>query len=395
MAEFKYVGKSLENKTVKGKIEAKDEGEAYANLKARGTFVYKITEVPKKKARNFRLKSVELADFSRQVGSMLGAGIVITKAIDILKDRAASVKIKNLYNNLYASITAGNTLSAAMEECGNAFPGLIINMFRAGEISGGLDKSALKMADFYDKEHKVNSKIKGAMVYPVILLILTILVTVLLFTFVMPKILGLFEGMRLPLITRVVLAISNAFTNYWYIILAGAITLITLTIKLIKNPKVAIKIDKMLIRIPKVKHLLIIIYTARFARTLSTLYSSGINMLEAVATSSKIIGNRFVAKQFEDVILKIKDGNLLSLSMENVKGIDKKLISSIYIGEETGKMDSMLLFLADSYDYEAEMSTAKLLTYIEPVMIIIMALIVGTIMAAVLLPVIGMYDIVG
>ncbi|MDD4689957.1 MAG: type II secretion system F family protein [Eubacteriales bacterium] len=395
MTEFKYIGKNPQNKTEKGKIKARSKTDAFDSLKEQGIYSYRIEEVIERTHSLPKLKDKELAEFSRQIGSMLNAGVSITKAVTILKEHSNSDRLEVIYEKLLQMISEGNTLSYAMEECKRTFPLLMINMYRAGEISGGLDQSALKMADYYDKENKLNTKIKGAMTYPIILLCLTIMVTVILFTFVLPRFFVMFENMQLPLLTRIVLGISKAFTNYWYLLLGAVCLIIALIPYLAKQPKLMIKIHKMLLKTPKFGPLLTIIYTSRFARTLSSLYSSGVSIIDAVIISAKIIGNDYMLTQFDDVVEKIKDGNLLSESMKSVTGIDKKLISAIYIGEETGKLDDMLISMANNYDYEAEAATTKMLTFLEPIMIIIMALIVGTIMAAVMLPMLSIYSSIG
>ncbi len=395
MAEFKYSGKDLHNKIVKGKIEGKSMYDVFYALKERGIYSYQLDEIAQQGDRSLKLKLPELVDFCRQVGTMLSAGIPITRAVLILMERADSNTVKSVYEKLYDVITVGNTLSSAMEECKNTFPPLMINMFKAGEVSGHLDRSAIKMADYYEKENKLNSKIKGAMVYPIILGILTVAVTILLFTFVIPNFVSLFKDKEVPAITAVILGISSALTNYWYVFVVVVVALVFGIGYILRIPDVALKIDEIKLKVPKIGNLLKIVYTARFARTLSSLYSSGINMIDAVVISAKIIGNRFVEKQFGEAIQKIRDGNLLSISIEGVLGIDKKLISSIYIGEETGKLDDILLSMADNYDFEADAATSQLITFIEPVMIVVMALIVGTVMMGVMMPIMTMYKSAG
>lgn len=395
MAEFKYSGKDLHNKIVKGKIEGKSMYDVFYALKERGIYSYQLDEIAQQGDRSLKLKLPELVDFCRQVGTMLSAGIPITRAVLILMERADSNTVKSVYEKLYDVITVGNTLSSAMEECKNTFPPLMINMFKAGEVSGHLDRSAIKMADYYEKENKLNSKIKGAMVYPIILGILTVAVTILLFTFVIPNFVSLFKDKEVPAITAVILGISSALTNYWYVFIVVVVALVFGIGYILRIPDVALKIDEIKLKVPKIGNLLKIVYTARFARTLSSLYSSGINMIDAVVISAKIIGNRFVEKQFGEAIQKIRDGNLLSISIEGVLGIDKKLISSIYIGEETGKLDDILLSMADNYDFEADAATSQLITFIEPVMIVVMALIVGTVMMGVMMPIMTMYKSAG
>ena len=394
MGEFKYKAKNLDNKTIKGRLEAKNKDELFGRLKAQGYVAFSITEVVQEEVRPVRLKSLELAEFSRNVGTMLGSGISIIKTISIMMEQAATKNQKLAYQQLYEIINEGNTLSYAMQKLENTFPELMINMYRSGEVSGGLEKSAMKMAEYYEKDHRLNGKIKMSMAYPLVLLGLTIGVVLLMYLVILPNFFTLFDNFKieLPLITKIVLGMSKAVSSYWYLLLIGVVILAAGVRKAAAIPKVAVAIDEFKLKIPKIGKLLRIIYTARFARTLSALYSRGVNMMDSVAISAKIIGNKYVAGQFADVVSRIKDGNQLSASLKDVIGIDTRLASSVSIGEETGRLDDMLNSMADSYDYDAEVAVAKLLTYIEPLMIIIMAGVVGVTILSILLPMFQIYS---
>ncbi len=392
MPEYKYIGKTLDNKTIKGKIIGNNQKEAFETLKGKEIYAYQIKEIEIISFKKTRLKAKSLADFSRQLGTMLSAGVPITKSLKILLSHAENPKQKKIFEKLYNTINKGNSLSLAMEECKGTFPELMINMFKAGETTGSVDKAALKMADYYEKEHKLNSKLKGAMIYPVILLGVTIAVTLMLFTFVVPRFVGLLGEGKIPLITRILLAISSFITGYWYLIIAFVILLIVSIIYTLRIPKVKLRVDYLKLKMPVIGKLLAIIYTARFARTLSSLYGSGVNMMEAVKGSSNTIGNHYLVKRFEEVNVKVREGNSLSSSIENILGIEKKLSATIYIGEETGRLDQLLDSIATNYDFEADAATTRLLSLIEPAMIILMTLIVGSILLGVMLPMMTSYN---
>ena len=397
MADFFYNAKDLNNKIVEDTIEAKNENELMKNLRSQNLFLLSYKQINKKtqSATSYKLKSIELADFARQISSMVSSGITIARALQIIKNRDIKPKLKNVYEQLHQSIQNGNVLSDAMRECKNSFPLLMINMFAAGEASGKLDKTAMKMALYYEKEHRLNSKIKSAMAYPMILLILTICVVIIIFTFVLPSFFDLFVDIDLPLITKFVLFISNSITSYWHYIIISLIVLTIALLKIIKIPTVAFVIDKFKLRIPKIGRLLKTIYTARFARTLSSLYTSGISMINAVELSANVIGNRYVTAQFDQVIQMIKNGEFISTSIEIIDGFDPKLKTIMYIGEESGKLDEMLTSISDNLEYESEMATNRLVTYIEPIMIVFMAVIIGTIILSVILPIIDLYQSIG
>lgn len=391
MPEFKYTGKTLDNKSIKGKIQGKNHEEAFAILKEKEIYAYELEEIKKTTFKKVRMKSNDLADFCRQMGTMLSAGIPITKTLHILLSQADKPKQKAIYEKLYLTINKGNSLSSAMENCHGTFPELMINMFKAGEATGSIDKAAMKMADYYEKENKLNTKLKGAMIYPIILMTLTVAVTLMLFTFVVPSFVGLLGEGHIPLVTRILLGISKFITGYWYLIIAAVLLIITGMIFLFRIPEVILKVDKMKLKLPVIGKLLSIIYTARFARTLSSLYSSGVNMMEAVKGSSKTIGNKYLVKEFEDVNVKVKEGHSLSSSIEKIKGIERKLGSAIYIGEETGRLEQMLDSMAANYDFEADAASTRLISLVEPAMIILMTLIVGSVLLGVMLPMMTSY----
>ena len=398
MPNYSYVAKTLDNKKVTGTLEAVSPEALAQRLRVENKFVVKYKSLEKvQSVKRVKLKPMELADFSRQMANMLASGITIVKALGIMMTREVTPRMLIVYERLYKSISVGNTLSLAMTEpeSKGTFPDYMINIIRAGEANGKLEDSAIKLAVYYEKEHKLNAKVKGAMVYPMILLGLTFAVVLLIFTVIMPSFFDLFADMELPLITQIVMAMSGALINYWYIFVVGVIILVISVSFLLKQEKVIGFIDKYKLNAPKIGKLMRIIYTARFSRTLSSLYSSGLSMINALNIGASVIGNKYIADQFDSVVKNIRNGTSLSTAIGEVEGFDSKLVSTIYIGEETGRLDNMLESVADAFDYEAEMATSMLVTFIEPVMIIFMAVIVGSIMLAVMMPIIGMYNNVG
>ncbi len=394
MPVYKYTAKNLQSQRIKGTMEAASPETLRRTLRQNNEFALKINEVHEHH-KVYKLKPMELSDFSRQIASMLGSGITMIRAIKIMEERDIKPAIKKVYGLLYQEIQRGNTLSYAMELTDGSFPELLINMYKSGEASGQMEGTARKMADHYEKEHKLRGKIKSAMTYPMILFFITVAVVVLIFTLILPQFFTLFEGIELPAITRLMISISNSMTTYWYIYIIGLLIVIVLSGFLVTIPQVKKALDQFKLKIPKIGKLLKIIYTARFARTLSSLYSSGLAMINALTISGATIGNSYLQSQFSEAIEQVRNGEPLSASIQTIDGFDAKLVATIYIGEESGNLDSMLESVADSFDYEAEMATARLVTFIEPVMIIIMAVIVGGIMLSVMLPIMTLYQNIG
>ncbi len=397
MPNYSYRGVDEKQKKVKGKIAAITEQEAYKALKEKNIIALELNEIAGVKATSMhKLNAKELSEFSRQIGTMQAAGISVIKAIQIMKDKGSNKKVLKVYEYLYDSINRGNTLSQSMIQCEECFPKLMINMYSAGEMSGRLDETAIKMAKYYESENKVNTKIRNAMAYPTALAAVTVAVVLILFTFVLPVFFEMYEssGTELNILTRMLQSGSDFLIANWWILLIITLIVVIVGRQVVKMPPIALEIDRIKLKLPVIGPLLSIIYTSRFARTMSSLYSSGIQMIDAVETGAKTIGNRYLEAQFDKVVEKIRSGQPLSYSMEGVKGIEAKLNASIYIGEESGRLDSMLNSISDEYEFEADAAVERLLTYLEPMMIVIMACIIGPILVAVMLPMFNMYSLI-
>ncbi|MDF2567748.1 MAG: type secretion pathway protein XcpS [Oscillospiraceae bacterium] len=394
MPHYKYTAKNVSGKTFKGSLIAQDESHLMTVLREKQLFLVQSKEIKKEDSRK-KLKPMEVSDFSRQIGSMLSSGVSLTRAMNIIMNRDHSKKLKGIYADIYRSLQNGLVLSEALKELGGVFPELFINMIEAGELSGKMDDAAIKMAEYYQKEHQLNSKISGAMTYPAVLSCVIVVVVLVIFVVVLPNFFAAFKGMTLPVPTRVMLAISNGMIHYWYLILGGVLLIATMVGTLMQRESFRNKLDKLKLNIPKIGKLLKIIYTARFARTMSSLYASGIPIISILQISRITIGNRFISMQFDEVILLVKNGTSLSQAIKTVKGFDIKLSSRILIVEETGRLESMLSSVAESFDYEAESSSKRLVTLLEPMMILFMAVIVLFIMLSVLMPILKIYQNIG
>ena len=394
MPKYNYIAVDLENNKINDIVDAKDESDLRRILRNQNLVPIRYKAIDEKKT-SYRLKANETAEFSRQLANMLKSGITIVRAMEILKDRDFKPQLKMIYEKLYKDVQQGFTLSETMRLQPRTFPELLLNMYASGEASGKLEQVANKMAHHYDKENRLNGKVKSAMTYPIILLVVTIAVVMIIFTLVLPQFFKVLEDMELPLITRVVIGISEFLQSNWLYVIIGVLTVIALCQYLIRIRKVALKVDRLKIRFPIIGKLLKIIYTARFARTLSSLYTSGISMLNALEITRTIISNTYIENKFDDVIKSVRNGESLSAAVGMVDGFDKKISTTILIGEETGRLDAMLESTAESFDYEAEMATGRLVQLVEPVMIVVLAIVIGGIMLAVMMPLMKLYQNAG
>ncbi len=395
MPEYRYTAKTDNGKQIRGKLVASNERELAKRLKDKKQTLVYSEEIVKEIALK-TLKKSQLSDFCRQIGELIRSGISILRALEIqASDESITPYEKQLYYRLRDRVVQGIALSTAMDELKPAFPPLLINMFRSAESSGNLDTTALRLADQYQKENKLEAEAKSALTYPKILGGLIVLVVAVIFGFIMPQFEELFSEMPvLPLPTRMILAISDFVASYWYILIIAAVLFWMFGGVVTRIPSVRYQMDKFKVRGPMGK-LQKVIYSARFARTMSSLYSAGIPIDQCLSIARQTIGNSYIEEQFNDVIKMVQAGGLLSDALDSVDGFVSKLSSVVRVGEETGSLDTMLMSAAENLDFASEQALMRMVKYIEPIMIVVMALIVGFIMIAVIVPIYQSYSTIG
>jgi len=390
---YRYKAQDEKGKSVSGLLQANDEFDLQNKLKADNKMLisYKIES---KKVNFKRLNSSQVSEFCRNVGELLGAGVTLVRALRIIsEDESINPKLRELYSSVLKQVRAGIALSDVLQDQGDAFPSLMINMIRSAESTGNLDKIAMQMATYYDKEYRLQQKVKSSMTYPKILVFMIIAVVAIIMGYVVPQFQSLFDAMdSLPITTTILLAISNFVKTKWYILIIAVFVIYVIYRVLISITQVRYLLDKIEIHLPKIGRLRKVIYTARFARTLSSLYSAGIPITNCLQIAKNTIGNKYIESQFDGLVHDIRNGGNLSEAIDKVDGFTKKLSSSIMVGEETGALDSMLNSVADQMEYDSEMALNRLVAYLEPVMIVVMAVIVGFIMIAVIQPIYGSYE---
>lgn len=398
MAVYRYLAKDLQSNQVRGTLEVQEEQDVAKLLRDQGLFLIRCQK-QQEKDQSKRLKLPELSAFSQEIGTMLESGVSLIRAMSIMAN-APDIKptTKDIYKNLYVKLQQGKTLSTAMEEEGTAFPALMVAMYRSGETSGKLSDTAKIMAHQYEKDFKLVNTVKTASTYPMILIVVSLFVILIIFSYVLPQFFDTFSGMgtSLPMITTVMLAISESMQKWWYFYVLGVLIIVAIISGLLRNDNIRYHVDKYKLKgIKKVGNLLSIIYTARFARSLCSLYTSGMNMMNALQIVKTTIHNSYIEKQFDDVIKKVRNGTTLSSALAGVDGLTAKLSNSIYVGEESGKLEDMLLQLADDYDYQAEQATNKMVALLEPILIVTLGLFIGLILISVMLPIYTMYQSAG
>ena len=392
MARFKYVAKDMSGKVHKGTVEAASENALTQQLREENLYLVEAKDLNGAK-KHKKLKAKQLAAFCRELSTLLASGVTLVRALDIISEQEGINKDeRDIYKDVLQDLKRGISLSDAMEskEC---FPDLMIGMIRSGEGSGNLDLVTQRLSVQYEKDYKLTQQVKSAMTYPCILLVLCVVIVILIVTFILPQFQSLFDQMEsLPMITNILIAVSNFLVQKWYIALLTVAVIVALIRIIVGIPAVRRGVDWMKVHMWGVGTLFKVVYTARFARTLSSLYSSGMPLVSAVGVAAKTIGNGYVESQFDEVITMVRGGVLLSQGLREVDGLLKKLSSTILVGEESGRLDVMLDSIAETLEADAEQATKRMVTLLEPILIIFMALIVGCIMIGVMLPIYQSYS---
>lgn len=392
MARFRYTAKSMDGKTKRGTMEALTENAMIQELKSQGLFLVEAKNLTEAKGYK-KLNAKQLAEFCKELSTLLASGVSLVRALDIISDQEGiDPKEREIYQAVLLDLRKGIGLSDAMESK-KCFPDLMIGMIRAGEGSGNLDQVTERLTLQYEKDYKLTQQVKSAMTYPVVLLVLCVAIVILIVTFILPQFQSLFDQMdSLPVPTEILIAISDFLVQKWYAALLIVFTVFMLIRIIMAIPAVRRQIDYRKVHMPVFGKLFKIIYTARFARTLSSLYSSGMPIATALGIAGNTIGNSYVEGQFEQVVALVRSGIPMSQALREVDGLQKKLASTILVGEESGRLDVMLDSIALSLEADAEEATKRMVTLMEPLLIMMMAVIVGFIMIAVMLPIYESYS---
>ena len=385
---FRYTAKDIDGRTVRGTMEAADYDALYAQLLEQGLYPQHITGRGADR-RPRTLRPQELSDLCRQLSTLLASGVSLVRALTIIsRDEGISAGLRRVYESVLSEVRKGSSLSDALE-AQQVFPALMLGMVRAGEGSGRLDRVAERLAVHYEKAHQMNQQVRSALMYPMILAVLSVAVVIVIVTFVLPQFSDLFSTMdSLPAVTLALMAFSDFMVTKWYLLLLGLAALAAALRALLRSPSVRLALDRCRLTMPVFGRLHRIICTARFARTISSLYASGLPIITALQTARDTIGNAYIASQFDAVLAQVRSGVSLSAALESVDGFQRKLCSSIAVGEETGQLDS----IADSMEYDAQQASRRMMTILEPMLIVLMAFVVGFIIIAVMSPIIGSYS---
>lgn len=383
---YKYKAKDLQGKYYKDTVLLDNPEALYSYLKEQHLFCtyYKVIKEKKKKNKG-QLKIKTLVILSRQIATMLNSGISIIKCIDILHNQAQDHKLKATLSEIYQEIQKGNLLSGTLKEQGQVFPNLFIAMVEAGEKSGSLDEAFKRLANHYEKEKELQEKVKNAMIYPVILSMVSIAVLVILLVYVMPNFFSMFESMldTLPWNTKLLLNTSNYLIENGVSILVVVAFMILGLMLAARQPQAKRYMQQIYLNLPIIGKLNKIIISARFAETLSTLYASGLSLIEGIDMTKKVVNNAQLDVGLNTVKEEIAMGVPLSTALQDIQFFPEMLIHMIQIGENSGQLEEILEKTAEFYEQEADSAIKKMIALLEPSMIVILGLTVGFIVSAI------------
>ena len=397
MAVFNYKVVEKNGKNKKGTIEAPNRDGAEKKLKADGYAIMSLTEQNSPFSGGLikkKVKSKDLAVFCKQFSAVIRAGVTIISALELMGDQIENKTLQRAVMDAKTYVEKGGTLADALRVNSEVFPPIMINMVAAGELSGNLEICLDRLTEHFEKDNALSAKIKGAMTYPIVVFIVMIIVVIVVMVMVIPNFSSMFAemGTQLPLATRIMVAASNFIIHKWWLLII-IVAAIVVGCKAFKRSSVGEQlIANMAIKMPIFGNLTIKSACSRFARTMSTLMASGISMIDAVEQVAKMMDNKIIRDGLLDAKTQVAKGIPLSKPLKDMEMLPPMLSAMTKIGEETGDIEEMLSKVADYYDEEVEEATNKLTAAMEPLIMVVLACIVGMIVAAVYGPIMSMYS---
>ncbi|MDD5449843.1 MAG: type II secretion system F family protein [Candidatus Omnitrophica bacterium] len=398
MPRYLYKAKKGPREITEGEIDADSESQALAKIGALGLFPVSIrqkggtdAEIKEVAPLGFlgRVKTSDLAVFTRQLADLLESGITIVNGLDILEKQTENKKLKAIIAELSDHIRGGGTLAASLDRYPAVFPPLYISMVRSGEASGAIEKVLNRLADFMEQQEEFKTKVQAALAYPILMACVGVITIVVLLTFVMPRVVGIFEdlGQSLPVLTLILLGISNFIRQFWYVVIALLLFLFFVIKQVSRTQEGKAFLDKLKNDTPLMGPLLKKTDIARFAGTLATLLNNGVTILHSLEIVEGIMSSEAAKKDIRAAFTKVRDGASLARALAEGQYFPLFVTNMISVGEESGQLERALFKVADSYERQTNKMIKIISSLIEPVMILVMGLMVGFIVISILLPI--------
>jgi len=397
MPTFTYTARNTNGELKSASIDAPSRDDVVNQLRRQRLTIIKVDEEKaraKKSGGGISMRDIVI--FTRQFSTMINAGLPLVQALDILAKQSENKALAAVVRDVVFDVESGNTVADAMRKHPKAFSDLYTNMVAAGEAGGILDTILNRLAVFMEKNDALVRKVKGAMIYPTVIMCVAGLCVVILLWKVIPVFASMFGsvGMELPLPTQIVISASNFLNAYWYLLIAGAATTAFVIKKYYGTPNGQLVIDRFLLHTPVLGDVLRKSAVSRFTRTLGTLISSGVSILDGLEITARTSGNRVVQDAIMGSRASIAGGETIAGPLQKSKVFPPMVISMIAVGEQTGGLDEMLTKIADFYDDEVDAAVSALLSLLEPIMIVFLGVVVGGMVVAMYLPIFDMVNAV-
>ena len=403
MARFKYVLTDKYGKQKRGVVESPSQEQAVAKLTAEGGVVMEIHESASIDDAKWNVtignpvKKKDITIFCKQFHSILNAGVTLIDGLHMVTDQTENKALKKSLSNVTTSVEKGDSLANAMKAEGKVFPEILIHMVAAGEVTGNLEVSFERICKQFDKDMKLVSMVRSAMIYPIVVLVVAVAVVIILLKTVIPNFQDAFDSMgaELPALTKAVVAASQFVTNNFLALIGGIILFIALILYLKSTETGKMCTSKLVLKIPMFRNFSVKNAAAKFSVTMSTLIMSGVSIVDSLDIVADVISNRVIRKAIKNCKSEVMEGIPMSEPLEASGVFPPMVTHMIKIGEETGTTESMLDKVAEYYKAEVEEATKNLTTIMEPMVIILLAVLVGGILGAVLMPMLGIYENAG
>ncbi len=408
MPVYDYTALDANGKTVNGIIDADGAMAARQKIRATGQFpvsLKEIKEVTGDKTRRLgfslfqrlgRIRTSEITLMTRQLATLIGAGFPLVSALDSIIIQISSAGLKKVVAGIKDAIVEGSSFAGALEKYPSVFSPIYINMVRSGETSGTLEIVLQRLADITEKQEALKSRMITALIYPVLILLISLTILFFLLYFVTPKILTMFEGLdqELPLPTQILLALSHSFKSYWWVLLILIIAL-SAGFRMLRNkPEGRRWMDKTILKLPMAGMLVRKLAIARFARTLESLLANGVSMLPSLEIVKNIVGNTIIAEVIDQTTVNVGKGQPLGKSLDLGQAFPPMATQMIQVGEQSGELEQMLTKVADVFEKEVETTVMRMTALLEPVMVLIMAAVVLFIVLSICLPIFEMNELI-
>jgi len=398
MPTFTYTARAVNGDLKSATIDAPNRDDVIAQLKKQRLNVVKIDEgTANKKKRGGKIKMRDIVIFTRQFSTMINAGLPLVQALDILANQSENPALKDVTRQVVFDVESGNTMADALRKHPKAFTELYVNMVAAGEAGGILDTILMRLAVFIEKNDALVRKVKGAMIYPAVIMSVAGIAITILLLFVIPTFQTMFASanIALPLPTRIVIGLSHSLRTYWWVVAGGLFGISTMIKRYYATSNGKLAIDRLLLKAPILGDVLRKSAVSRFTRTLGTLISSGVSILEGLEITAKTSGNRVIQDAIMESRASIAGGETIAAPLKKSQVFPPMVISMIAVGEQTGGLDEMLTKIADFYDEEVDAAVSGLLAMMEPLMIVFLGVVVGGMVIAMYLPIFDMVNAAG